>query len=115
MTEKEFKLIDGFVDYALSDLETIKKLKAENEKLKKENKELWEYIAEYNLTFASVERKKADLIQEHEKLKKEKEQIKHWIVDKIKYLDKGVFLMSYERVKGAIEILNELLKEVLGE
>ena len=28
MTEKEFKLIDGFVDYALSDLKTIKKLKA---------------------------------------------------------------------------------------
>lgn len=45
-------------------------------------------------------------------LTQEKEQIKQWIVNKIKYLDNGVFLMSYERTKGAIEILNELLKEV---
>lgn len=59
--------------------------------------------------------KNLDLQQQNEKLKKEKEQIKQWIINKIKYLDKGVFLMSGERVKGAIEILNELLKEVLGE
>ena len=55
------------------------------------------------------------LLDENEKLKNEKEQIKEWVKNKIKYLDKGVFLMNYERVKGAIEILNELLKEVLGD
>jgi hypothetical protein len=40
------------------------------ETLEKENKELWENIEKYNHTFASLERKKADLNQENEKLKK---------------------------------------------
>ena len=65
---------------------------------------------ELHITRNSVD----SFVKENEKLKKENEQIKQWIVDKIKYLDKGVFLMSYERVKGAIEILNELLKEVIN-
>lgn len=92
--------------YATTLTEKYLDLKQENEKLKNENKENAEFYVKSRDALW-------DLKQQNEKLKKEKEQIKEWVVNKIKFLDKGVFLMSGERVNGAIEILNELLKEVL--
>lgn len=96
------------------------------EVLEKENKELWENIEKYNHKFASVERKKADLIKENEKLKKA---IEILIREKIKpsaflgtlknYKEVYGFDMPYEKACILLDcdITEEeflLLKEVLG-
>lgn len=59
--------------------------------------------------------KNLELQKENEKLKKEKEQIKEWVKNKISYLKNGVFLTEHKYVEGAILILKEFSKEVLGE
>lgn len=62
-------------------------LQSRLEVLENENKELWENIEKYNHKFASVERKKADLIQVNEKLKNENEELKEKI-ERMKKIEK---------------------------
>lgn len=102
----EYTEYDGLVrEVYKQEIDTIKQDLERLGVLEKAYKKVVESIVHYEYTKQQLE---------NEKLKKEKEQIKQWIINKIKYLDKGVFLMSGERVKGAIEILNELLKEVIN-
>ena len=102
----EYTEYDGLVrEVYKQEIDTIKQDLERLEVLEKAYKKVVESIVHYEYTKQQLE---------NEKLKKEKEQIKQWIINKIKYLDKGVFLMSGERVKGAIEILNELLREVIN-
>ncbi len=113
------KLIERLINKEyLTERERKEWLNAIKERLEVLEKEKTELLLAHSKVLKSSSETNSltlDILKENEKLKKEKEQIKEWVVNKIKYLDKGVFLMSYERAKGAIEILNELLKEVLGE